>query len=577
MSILETHGTNCRDCYKCIRYCPLKSIAFADDHAGILDEQCLYDGLCTHVCPQGSKEIVSEFSTLEEWVSEGETVVFLMGPSYLGLRDDPFRLNAAALRMGVFRVEETAWAVPHVSARYWEEDDKRPGLLSACPAVVRLVEVHYPKLLPHLLGTVSPMLAHGRSVKQRFPGSKTVYIDSCVARKWEQQTAAGDIDLVLTFQELYRGLRKIGINVTSQVPVKPHVSGSSTARQFPLEAGWERSWQGSDIQGKTWAISGFQECIDFLEAVQSGNIHGQWANLMLCPGGCLGGAGWNDYDKVYIRQSRLMSRIRTHRTDDRPEWEPVSLENSFAASGFQRQRADEAAIQELLAKGGKEALQDQLDCGACGYDSCREMAVAVLQGKAQLDMCIPSSRAQAESMSNIIIKATPNGIIVVDPELTILSVNPAAEKMFQCKEQDIIDSHLSELIETLDYERVRDENRMVISNKTYDSYGVTARQIIFPVEGRDVYIGIFIDITKEQKRDQEVQHLKSETLQRAGEVIEKQMRVAQEIAGLLGETTGETKILLTQLMRLMDQESDAGEGGSASVRGTSVRGVEQNG
>ncbi len=575
MSILQTHGNNCRDCYKCIRYCPLKAIGFAEDQAAIIDEQCLYDGLCTHVCPQGSKEILSEFSTLETWADNGEQIVFLMGPSYLGLRDDPFRLNAAAQRLGVARIEETAWAVPDVSARYWQDEQKFPGLVSACPALVRLVEVHYPKLLPHLLTTVSPMVAHGRSVKQRYPGAKTVVIDSCVARKWEQQHFPADVDLVLTFQELYRGLRKHGINVRSQIPAKPDISGSSTARQFPLETGWERSWQGSDIQGKTWAVSGFQECIDFLEALQSGSIQGQWANLMLCPGGCLGGAGWNDYDKVYVRQSRLMSRLSSHRTDDRPTWEPVPLERKFSPAGYQRQRVAEGDIHDLLVKDGKEALKDQLDCGACGYDSCREMIVAVLQGKAQLDMCIPASRTQAETMSNIIIKATPNGIIVVDPELNILSVNPAGEKMFQCRNQDVTGAHLSELIDPADFQRVRDEQRMVVGNKTYEILGLSARQLIFPVEGRDVVIGIFVDITKEQQRDAEMQHLKNETLQRAGEVIEKQMRVAQEIAGLLGETTGETKILLTQLMHLMDKESDADEGGNNRVRGTSLRGGEQ--
>ncbi len=566
MAILETHGGHCRDCYKCIRYCPLKAIHFSDDQALIMQEQCIHDGLCSNVCPQGAKEIVPQYHTLQQWIDEGRHVVVLMSPAYLGLRDDPHLIISSLRALGVQRIEETAWAVPAVSAQYWQASNGNPSLLSSCPALVRLVEVHYPKLTPHLVPTASPMTVHARSARQRFPEARIVYVGPCTAKKWERQQSWGDTDLVLTFQEVYRGLRNNGISLGSQRPVAPDISGSATARQFPLVNGWEKTWSGDDIQGKTWAISGFQECIDFLESMQAGRIQGQWANLMICPGGCLGGPGWNDYDKVFVRQSRLMDRIFSHQGGERPDWIPVDHTRSFAPAELERQTPSEQDIQDVLRSSGKSSLRDQIDCGACGYDSCRELAEAVLQGKAQLDMCIPSSRTQAETMSNIIIKATPNGIVVVDPEMRILSINPAAENMFQCSEQALKGTPVHNLLDTDVFDTVCRENRMIVNNCAYPHYGVSTRQIVFPVEGQDVIIGIFIDITQEQQRDEELQHLKQETLQRAGEVIEKQMRVAQEIAGLLGETTGETKILLTQLMGLMKDDGSKDNGGDSGVR-----------
>ncbi len=234
---------------------------------------------------------------------------------------------------------------------------------------------------------------------------------------------------------------------------------------------------------------------------------------------------------------------------------PGWLLRTYADRKIRLPEPSEEELQQILAAIGKREPADELNCGACGYDSCRDKARAVYQGVAESEMCMPYMRAKAESLADVIITSTPNGIMVVDDQLSILALNPAAESMFRCRASDFLHQPLAQLIPTDSFNRALQHRQLIKESREYPEHGLIVRQYIFTPEDQDVVIGIFTDITAEKQRQDELDRLKATTLERAQDVINRQMRVAQEIAGLLGETTAETKVLLSQLMRLI-QDGD---------------------
>ncbi len=555
MNVIETSSAQCRDCYRCVRLCPLKSIAVTDGHASIIETECIQDGRCSLECPQGAKKIVDHWPVVRQWLADGEEVVISVAPSYLGLRRDPYQLLGALYETGVARIEETAWVVPEISRRLWEWYQGQTAITSSCPAVVALVEKHFPDLVTHLIPVVSPMVLHGRSIRQRYPQAKVVFLGPCAAKKQEREQFDDDVDLSLSFEEAIRGISAMGIDLELSQPVGPDITGSITARQFPVSGGWRLSRADETLSTTLWTVTGFSACLEFLKTMNTGGITGQWAELMLCDGGCLGGPGWDERETPFVRQSRLWERLSSHQ-DARPDFHPPSTERSFCASLAQRPSIDERAVQEILRQTGKLNPEEQLNCGACGYDSCHAKAEAVVNGNAEVEMCMPYMRRRAESLSHLIIDHTPNGLVVADASGSILTANPAFGLLFQCTPDQAVGQSLGAFVDTEPFQQAAADQQTVSGTQTYPHLGIVVRYLVFPVEGQQLFIGIYSDVTQEQEQSRELSTLKKETVERAREVIERQMTVAQEIAGLLGETTGETKILLSRLIRLIDDETE---------------------
>jgi PAS domain-containing protein len=237
---------------------------------------------------------------------------------------------------------------------------------------------------------------------------------------------------------------------------------------------------------------------------------------------------------------------------------PGEMAAVYLAQPLVLARPSEEEIAVILRCTGKHATADEHNCGACGYDTCREKAVAVFQGMAEAEMCIPYMRAKAESFANVVLRSTPNGIVVVDGALRVLDANPAFEKLFAMPLADLIGRPVRVALESGGFERVK-RSRTPFVRQELAHGDVVLRELIVPVAGEDMLIGLYIDVTDEVARRVQLQRVKQETLGKARLVIDKQMRVAQEIAGLLGETTAETKVLLTRLIHLYD-EQDASSG-----------------
>ncbi|HYH02377.1 MAG TPA: (Fe-S)-binding protein, partial [Bacillota bacterium] len=311
------------------------------------------------------------------------------------------------------------------------------------------------------------------------------------------------------------------------------------------------------------SIDGLEESIAFLDSFTTVKDKFSLIELLACRGGCVSGPGLNNTMGLYERRERLLSYAQVQQMQQNDvngaEMIPVSLEleRQFENRQIRENEPTEQEINEILSRTGKYKPEDELNCGACGYNSCREKAAAVAKGLAEVHMCIPFMRAKAESRAGLICQMTPNAILVVDKELTILEANPAAQQKFALS-REVSRVKLESIIDTGSFREALQTKKIVSGEVTYPAYNLVAWQSIVYLEQEEVLIGIFSDITKEKQQREKLDMMTEETLEKAQEVINKQMRVAQEIAGLLGETTAETKVQLTKLMSLIQNESGKG-------------------
>ena len=552
MSLITINQVNCKDCYKCVRYCPVKAIRVVGGHAEVVEERCLGDGSCLRICPQHAKHVRGDVEVVRGLLASGQQVMASIAPAAVGVfgADYP-RLLGAVKVLGFARVEETARtaaAVARASAAL-TLDGGLPVITSACPAVVALVEKYYPQYVPLLAAVPSPMMAHARLLREEY-GAETpvVFIGPCVAKKEEGQRDG--VDAALTFDELRAWLEEEQIVLADAAPSACDNAPVGVAEIFPILSGLLITAGVTDdaVRPRVVTVAGLQEIREMLDALpECSGV--RLIEALACKGGCLAGPGAAEGPEFWARREALL----THMHGEGEGACPSSLQRAFTTPPLSLPAPSDEEITAVLRRTGKHTPDDEQNCGACGYDSCREKAVAVLQGMAEAEMCIPYMRSRAESVANIIISSTPNAIVVADEALRILSVNPAFEAIFVRPQAELLGRPLDTVLDNSGYERVQRSGRPFGRHQV--SYGKkTLREMIFPGRKEDFIIGIYVDVTEEEDHREQLSTVKRETLRQARQVIDKQMRVAQEIAGLLGETTAETKVLLTRLIQLSNEE-----------------------
>ena len=554
---LALKKSNCKNCYKCIRHCPVKSIKFSGNQAHISEDECILCGHCFVVCPQNAKEIVDETEKVKVLLKSDEKVIVSLAPSFVANYDGVGinSMKTALKRLGFFEVEETAIGATIVKKEYEEmlkREERDVIISSCCHSINLLIQKYFPAELKCLADVMSPMQAHCSDIKKRYPGARTVFIGPCVAKKDEAQRYPGIVDAVLTFEELTRMLREKNI-----VPEREKDSSEeSLARIFPTAGGVIKTLLNKNEHYTYMAIDGVENCITALKDIEHGNLHKCFIEMNACVGSCIGGPVMEKYHNSPVSGYAAVARYAGKKDFKVDYYGEDELKKDFLPIDLNEKMPTEDEIRAILKQMGKISVMDELNCGTCGYDTCREKAIAIYRGKAEVSMCLPYLKDRAESFSDTVLNNTPNGIIVLNEDFEVQQINKAARKMLNIRSaSDVMGEPVIRIFDPKVFIETKTSGKSVRDRKIYlaeyDRY--IELTTVYDREYHNI-LGIMKDITDFERDKQKKEEISRQTLEVTDKVVDKQMRIVQEIASLLGETAAETKIALSKLKETIENE-----------------------
>ncbi len=554
---LTLKKSNCKNCYKCIRHCPVKSIRFSGNQAHIIGNECILCGRCFVVCPQNAKEIVDETEKVKVLIQSGDPVVVSLAPSFVvnyeGVGIEAMR--EALKKLGFYDVEETALGATLVKREYdrmLKEEDRDIVISSCCHSVNLLIQKHFPRELPYLADVLSPMQAHCEDIRWRIPNAKTVFIGPCVSKKDEADYYEGIVDAVLTYEELTGWLNQEGIELRQEM----HPDEHSLARFFPTTGGILRTMT-KDAPGFTYlALDGVENCIAALKDIEQGKIHHCFIEMSACSGSCSGGPVMGKHGRSPVKDYLAVANYAGDRDFEIEQPEIRELHKRIEPIEQRACIPTETEIREILREMGKFKPSQELNCGSCGYDTCREKAVAIYQGKAEISMCLPYLMEKAENFSDTIARNSPNGILMLNDQLEVQQVNPAALKILNLRSDSaVLGDQVVRILDPAPFLKVKTSGRGIFRERIYlAEYGCSVEQTIVPAEDGRMLLCIMRDVSQEEETRRQKEEISRQTVEVADKVVDKQMRIVQEIASLLGETAAETKIALSKLKESITNE-----------------------
>ncbi len=538
--LVLTQEINCRYCYKCLRNCPVKAIRFNKGKSSVIDDDCVYCGTCIEICPQHARVYRTDIEDFAKYIDKPFLVS--IAPSFFAHFDQPFKVITFLRKLGATYIQETSLGADIVSFHYKKYANLRKGKTSistACPVVYELAEKYYPEVIPYILPFLSPMNVHALYMKKYFGDFPVIYLGPCVAKKKDGENY---VDLILTFEELDNFIKKNNIDVDPLEKSFPNAPFPKRARIYPISGGINSTLDGN------WenhlVVEGVDNIIKIFE-----NIHtygeGFFIEASACFGGCINGPAIRKDLTLLEKRRRIISYTERMKS---LEGEVINCENVDLNI---RRRIEpqkkvidipEEKIKAVLREMGKDNPKKELNCGACGYATCRDKVIAVILGKAEKEMCITYLLDKVSSVSNAIIENFPS-IVIIYKNNNLLYLNPFGEKFFEDKS-----SLLDYIIEEI--ESGKNPLEISIDDKRYIFFIKT-----FALPDQSGKVALLIDITGEKEKEEEINLLRKESMEKIEEVINRQMLLAQEIASLLGESIAETKSYFARFKEFLKKEN----------------------
>ncbi len=550
--------SNCKHCHKCIRHCPVKAIRFSANQAHIIGNECILCGQCFVVCPQDAKQIIDETEKVKVFLKTGAPVFVSLAPSFVANYEGVGinSMKEALLKLGFYDVEETAIGATIVKNEYermLREDGKDIIITSCCHSVNLLIQKYFPNELEYLADVVSPMQAHCKEIKKKHPDAKTVFIGPCVAKKDEAEHYSGIVDAVLTFEELTAWFKEENIELKKEMDI----NNESRARFFPTTGGVLKTMKQDAPEYTYIALDGIENCIAALKDIENGKMHKCFIEMSACAGSCVGGPVMEKYHHYSpVTDYIAVSSFAGEKDFEVNQPDSIALKKHFEPIEHTLKMPSETQIYNVLRQMGKFTADDELNCGTCGYNSCRDKAIAVCQGKAEITMCLPFLKDKAESFSDTIVKSSPNGLIVLNENLEVQQINDAAKKIMNIRsDSDILGDQVIRVLDPLVFTDVLKTGRNTYGQRMYlAEYKCYVEQTVVYDKDSHLLIGIMRDVTDEETEREKKENISRQTVEVADKVVNKQMRIVQEIAYLLGETAAETKIALAKLKESISDE-----------------------
>lgn len=549
---------DCKNCYRCLRKCPIKSVSFVGDESHIIHDDCIYCGKCFLECPQNVIVVRDDVVRAKRLINAGYKVIVSLAPSFISNYSeyDVEAFKGAIKKLGFFNVEETAIGATIVKKAYDEMLDENHDIIisSCCHTINLLIQKYYPKALPYLADVLSPMLAHGKDIKSRYgEDTKVVFVGPCISKKDEADKNSEYIDVALTFEELDQWIKSENIEI--ELKKEHKYVEKSKARLFPTCGGVIATMNCANPNFEYIGIDGIDECRDVLQDIIDGKIHKCFIEMSACYGSCINGPVVQKQKKSIVN-----NKISIKKNAGLLDFEGFNLKSGDIKYRYDKllvshAKPSEEQIERTLIEMGKSDKSKQLNCGSCGYSTCRDKAIAIIQGKAVKEMCLLFLMEKAQSFSDKVVANTPNGLMVLNEDLEIQLINNAMCGIVEIPDSTYaLNKNVTTILDPEDFCRALGGEK-IFSKKSYlNDYDKYVENTIVYDEKFHVLICIMRDITKNEIYQQKREETLRKSIEITDNVIEKNMRAVQEIASLLGESAAATKVALSTLKETLKND-----------------------
>lgn len=572
---IYTEKHECQDCYKCVRQCPVKAIQVRDAYATIVPEMCVYCGACVSICPNAAKHVRDDLPRARQLIKLPTRVFVSLAPSWITEFADTTaaQMVSALKKLGFAGVSETALGAQQVSAHVAQTLREEPGrilLSSACPTVVAYIQKHKPHLVGAITGLLSPLLAHCRMLRSHFGEPiAIVFIGPCIAKKVEADQHPDLLDLALTFEDLRIWLAAERINPRLLIPgAEDHFipEAAEEGALYPVDGGMIAGIQAhcSVDDGNFMSFSGLEAVENALDGLEELQGQGVFLELLACEGGCVNGPKVTRPGSTVAKRHRVLRSARFPNLSQVPRAPAIDIHCPIEAMPLHQEPPSEARLGEVLRSIGKRSIGDELNCGGCGYDSCREFGKALIAKRAERAMCVSWMRQLAFKKANVLIHKMPSAVVIVDGDLNILECNEA----FVAVVNQQYPANSSAELEGLSLSLLLPfhhlfanvlKNDMDILDRDIRFQDTILHLSIFSIDPHAVVGAILQDITRPSVQKEQV-------IRRAREVIQKNLATVQKIAYLLGENAAESEVTLNTIIESFSPDKlEPEEGGGDGV------------
>ncbi|WP_320019242.1 [Fe-Fe] hydrogenase large subunit C-terminal domain-containing protein [Labilibaculum manganireducens] len=563
-----TEQNDCQDCYKCIRECKLKAIKVVNNSAQILHDDCIYCGTCTLICPVNAKKVRNDVNKVKGLLKRNQKVIVSLAPSFVtefpNLSDG--QIVAALKTLGFTHVSETALGAQKVSKKvseFIENQDKGIYISSACPSVVEMICKHYPKYKNYITPFLSPLLTHSKYLKNRYgDDTHVVFIGPCIAKKAESDQFPELLDAALTFSDVRKWFEEENIDpylFSEDEKEEVFVPGKAgRGVLYPIDGGMimgvKNNTTATDAVYMTFSgITNIQLVLTDLDKYKKSNV--MFLELLACDGGCVNGPGTS---KSYSTAIKRLEVINKFGKDQAYQLETdFSIERTFdSILPIERREHAENSIKEALTMVGKYSDKDEINCGGCGYNSCREFAGALLEDRSEPNMCVSYMRKIAHDKSSALLRKIPSGVVIVNEQLKIIEANLSFSRM--------MGTEIEQLYETVPGLADADLHKIAPFYKLFSSAlstGVDNLEKDIRFGNKMFHITLF-SIHKNKivgaiLRDMSQPFIqREEVISRAKSVNQKNLETVQKIAYLLGENASETEEMLNSIVEFYSLSQD---------------------
>lgn len=570
---IYTEINNCQDCYKCIRHCPVKGINVGQGSASIDGERCIFCGNCVTICPANAKKIRNDIKVARNVINNSSVVVASIAPSYTTEFPNASisKITRALKMLGFSAVSETALGAEVVSketAHYISEHDKGIFISSACPSVVELICKYYPSISDSIVPIHSPMVTHGLMIKEWFgKDAKTIFFGPCISKKREADNFKNIIDVALTFNDLREWMNDEGIDFDlipeNEDTFEPYTSNMGSI--YPLDGGMVAGVSADLEKNSTiyMNFSGTDAIRQTLNSIDNWNSSQKlFLELLSCTGGCIHGPGTVTKNSTAVKRYKIQSELfRKNKSDAKAAaYAPsISISRSFSnIYPVQKRQHAEADLFGSLSAIGKLSEKDEINCGGCGYDSCRDFAAALIDGQAERNMCVSYMRKVANDKATVLLQKMPSGVLLVDEDMKVIESNKSFAKM--------MGPEIEMINETNPGLAGANVAKLVSFHKLFSSVLSTGKDImerdvrfndklfkvsIFTVLKHKIVCAIMRDLIVPEVRNDEI-------VKRTQKVIQENLETVQKIAYLLGENASRTETMLNTILEAyqIDESSE---------------------